>query len=131
MNDRLQRARYLLAKNLLWAGKPNQAIDIGVPLLASRTQARAAADSMATLLTQLVAQAHVCTDRLRQAEAVYLPVIKARRVATLGTNHLQAELSDILLQQGRTGEAETLTPHAGTPATLSSETRPRHREEIR
>ncbi|MBL8213859.1 MAG: serine/threonine protein kinase [Bryobacterales bacterium] len=104
----VQQARYLLAKSLLWGGNPAQALEIGVPLLPMRTQARGAADVGVGLLTQVVAQAYVQTDRLQEAEAAYRTVVEARRVAKRDATGLQAALAEVLLRQGRRDEAEAL-----------------------
>jgi serine/threonine protein kinase len=104
----VQQARYLLAKNLLWSGKPDQALEVGVPLLAKRVQELGPVHSSVAALAQVVAQAYVRTGRLREAEATYRPVIEARRAAKRDTTSLEAALGEVFLRQGRVSEAETL-----------------------
>jgi len=107
-DERVQHAVYLLAKNLLWSGSHDEALEIGLPLLADRIRQNGAGHSAIVSLSEVVAQAHVRKNQLPEAEAVYRRVIEARRAAKAGVTGLEAGRAAVWLRQQRWSDAETL-----------------------
>ena len=107
-DERVQHATYLLAKNLLWSGKVDEALEVGLPLLTDRIRQSGAGNPSIPSLSEVVAQAHVRKGQLKEAEAVYQRVIDARRAAKATVTTLEAGQTAVFLQQGRWSDAETL-----------------------
>ena len=107
-DERVQHATYLLAKNLLWSGKVDEALEVGLPLLTDRVRQSGAGNPSIPSLSEVVAQAHARKGQWKEAEAVYQRVIDARRAVKGNVMGLEAGQAALFLQQGRSAEAETL-----------------------
>ena len=107
-DERVQHATYLLAKNLLWSGKVDEALEVGLPLLTGRVRQSGAGNPSIPSLSEVVAQAHLRKGQLKEAEAVYQRVIDARRATQATVTGLEAGQAAVFLQQGRWAHAETL-----------------------
>lgn len=107
-DDRVLQAKYLLAKNLLGVGKADEALEIAAPLLALRIKKTGAASGAVSNLAEVLAQAYARSGRLAEAEGVYRQIYEARKTAQVDATSMGAGLGAVLLEQGRTQEAETL-----------------------
>ena len=107
-DERVQHATYLLAKNLLWSGKVDEALEVGLPLLTDRVRQSGAGNPSIPSLSEVVAQALARKGQWKEAEAVYQRVIDARRAVKGNVMGLEAGQAALFLQQGRSADAETL-----------------------